>query len=215
MTDTTEPGGIAAPRMFTLTRYTREAGRNRISVIQGFEVPLRKLILVLTGLGLSVVPTIFVAVLFGYWAVLIPIVFVGGLLFLVETRSRDGLRVPMWKAIKHRQQEPVDQFLCGGKPADPLATGYYRIVPSSTPVHRDPPDMADLFTSLPTEPAARTAQADRSDQVADHTVGGPKPCSHSTRGFLAGQLAARALRPARRLTGRYTGRPNTFFDLGE
>lgn len=215
MTDAHEPGRMAAPRMFTLTRYTREAGRNRISVIQGFEVPLRKLILVLTGLGLSVVPTIFVAVLFGYWAVLIPIVFVGGLLFLVETRSRDGLRVPMWKAIKHRQQEPVDQFLCGGKPVDPLATGYYRIVPSSTRVHRDQPDMADLFAALSAEPANRTVHADWRERFVDNTKAGRTPHPSSGRRGRAGRVVARALRPGRRLAGRFTGRPTTFFDLGE
>lgn len=214
MTDITEPGGIAAPRMFTLTRYTREAGRNRISVIQGFEVPLRKLILVLTGLGLSVVPTVFVAVLLGYWAVLVPIVFVGGLLFLVETRSRDGLRVPMWKAIQHRQQEPVDQFLCGGKPVDPLATGYYRIVPSSIPVYRDQPDMADLFAALPADPAGRSVHADRSGRFVDHTHTG-RTLSPHRRLDRAGHAVARALRPARRVAERFSGRPATFFDLGE
>lgn len=143
-----DPDHAAAPPMYVLTKYTRDGSRNRQTVIQGFEIPLRKLVIVLLGLAASIVPALFAAVVAGYWALIVPVIFVAAGLWLIEHRTRDGLKVPMWKSIKYRYEEPIDQFLCGGRPVNPLTTGYFRIIPSSTRVIRAEVDAADVFSPL-------------------------------------------------------------------
>ena len=144
-----DPDHAAAPPMYVLTKYTRDGSRNRLTVIQGFEVPLRKLVIVLLGLAASIVPALFAAVVAGYWALIVPVIFVAAGLWLIEHRTRDGLKVPMWKSIKYRYEEPIDRFLCGGRPVNPLTTGYFRIIPSSTRVIRAEVDAADVFSPIP------------------------------------------------------------------
>lgn len=144
-----DPDHAAAPPMYVLTKYTRDGSRNRQTVIQGFEIPLRKLVIVLLGLAASIVPTLFAAVVAGYWALIVPVLVVAAGLWLIEHRTRDGLKVPMWKSIKHRYEEPIDQFLCGGRPVNPLTTGYFRIIPSSTRMIRAEVDAADVFSPIP------------------------------------------------------------------
>ncbi|WP_138180197.1 hypothetical protein [Nakamurella multipartita] len=154
--------------MFVLTKYTRDGSRNRQTVIQGFEMPLRKLVIILMGLAVSIVPTVFAAVFVDYWAMLIPLICVAAALWLVEHRTRDGLRVPMWQSIKHRYEEPIDQFLCGGRPVNPLATGYFRIIPSSVHVVRAEVDAAEVFSPLPHphRPAATLSAAEEAAPAA-------------------------------------------------
>jgi hypothetical protein len=123
-------------RVFCLTPLTRGAGSQRRVVVKGFDLPARALLIA----GLAFPPAAIVAAI--AWSIVgqmgifaIPVV--EGLAFwLIEARTRSGLRLRTYQALndKRRAKRDADKFFVAGREYDPLGEEWGRIVPSSAPV---------------------------------------------------------------------------------
>jgi len=120
-------------QVFTLTKLTRESTSQRRVVIQGFDLPLRGLMVV----GLAFIPAVIVTAilwrLIGDKAVLaIPVVELAAF-WLIESRSRSGLRLRQYQNILDTRRSLSGKFLCCGVRFDPLVGEWIEVVASSAP----------------------------------------------------------------------------------
>jgi len=146
-------------QVYSLTELTRNASADRRVVIQGFDLPMRGLMIV----GIAAIPALIVTiigwVLVGEYAVLL---FVGvemAAYWLIETRSRRGLQLKRYQTILDRYRSIDGRFTCCGVEIDPLH-GTWATIRSSS-VHRPVTDSFDVESlyrePLPTQPSARPA----------------------------------------------------------
>jgi hypothetical protein len=122
-------------RIFCLTPLTRGAAGQRRVVIQGFDLPARALVIA----GLALVPAIVVTLV--AWALvgevaLLAVPLVEGVAFwLIETRTRSGLRLRTYQAMadKRKAQREVGRFFVAGREFDPLGEEWVRVRSGSVP----------------------------------------------------------------------------------
>jgi hypothetical protein len=62
---------------------------------------------------------------------------IGALFVLVDSKSKSGLHLPMWKMLLDRKRSSVGKFFMCGVEIDPLATPVVLCVQSTVPVERD------------------------------------------------------------------------------
>jgi hypothetical protein len=122
-------------RVFCLTPLTRGAGNERRAVVKGFDVRVRTMIIA----GVAAVPALVVAAI--AWAVigvpgLLALPLVEALAFwLVEARTRSGLRLRTYQALTDRRKakSEVGKFFVAGHVYDPLGEQWYGLRPGSAP----------------------------------------------------------------------------------
>ena len=122
-------------RIFCLTPLTRGAASQRRVVIQGFDLPARALLIA----GLAFLPAIVVTLI--AWALvgmlgLLAIPLVEGLAFwLIETRTRSGLRLRTYRALadKRNAKREVGKFFLAGRELDPLGEEWVTVRSGSVP----------------------------------------------------------------------------------
>jgi len=118
-------------QVFTLSRLTRDVATQRRVVIQGFDLPFRGLMIA----GVSFIPAVVVTLifwpLFGSLAVIaIPVVELAAF-WIIETRTRSGLRLRRYQAFIDARRSLAGKFVCCGEVIDPLH-GLWGTVVSST-----------------------------------------------------------------------------------
>lgn len=122
-------------RIFCLTPLTRGAASQRRVVIQGFDLPARTLLIA----GLASLPAIVVAVI--AWSLvgvlgLLAVPIVEALAFwLIETRTRSGLRLRTYRALadKRLAKREVGKFFLVGRELDPLGEEWVTVRSGSVP----------------------------------------------------------------------------------
>ncbi len=136
-------------QVYSLTELTRNASADRRVVIQGFDLPMRGLMIV----GIAAIPALIVTLIgwlfVGQYAV---VLFVGvemAAYWLIETRSRRGLQLKRYQTILDRYRSIDGRFTCCGVEIDPLHGTWATI--RSNSIHRPTPDGFDV-ESLYREP---------------------------------------------------------------
>lgn len=124
--------------LYTLTHLTRGASAQRRVVIQGFDLPMRGLMIFGIGLLPALLVTMIAWIALGEYAlVAIPLV-EGGIFWLIESRTRDGLHLRKYQALLDQRKAQTDVFVMCGETFDP-AGSQLRTVRSNT-VTVDRPD---------------------------------------------------------------------------
>lgn len=126
-------GGVAAPQVYTLTALVRGAGATRRVVVASFDLPLRGAVITACALVASIPPTAIAWAIVGKVALVVPVFLVAAAFYLVEARSRSGLRLRNYQQMVDKRRAGIGQFVCYGKPVDPAPRGWARIVASSMP----------------------------------------------------------------------------------
>lgn len=127
---------MAGPKVYDLTPLTRSFNQRRV-VIQGFDVSLRSLVVFLMGLVPSLVLMAIAWPLVGVYSVLM---FAAGeftTFWLIEGRSREGLRLKNYQTIIDARRSNVGKFICCWQPVDVVAGHWHSVLASSVPVIRD------------------------------------------------------------------------------
>ena len=125
-------------RIFCLTPLTRGAASQRRVVVQGFDIPARGLLIA----GLAFVPAIiFTAIAWAFAGMLgllvIPVTEVVAF-WLIEARTRSGLRLRTYQALMdiRKAKREAGRFFVAGREYDPLGEEWFVIQPGSTPSGR-------------------------------------------------------------------------------
>ncbi len=122
-------------RIFCLTPLTSGASRQRRVVLHGFDLPARSLVIA----GLAFVPAVLVTAI--AWSLvgetaLFAVPAVEGLAFwLIETRTRSGLRLKTYQALndKRKAKREVGKFFVAGREFDPAGEEWYVVRSGSVP----------------------------------------------------------------------------------
>jgi len=142
-------------QVYTLTALTRTANANRRVVIQGIDIPARGLMIA----GLAAIPALIATVI--AWAIvgelgilMLPIIELAAF-WLIETRSRSGLRLRRYQTFYDQHRSIAGTFVCCGAPIDPLHGTWATVAASSTPAllvdDTDPAE--DVFAPVPNLPS--------------------------------------------------------------
>jgi len=140
-------------RVYNLTNLTRNANANRRVVIQGIDIPARGLLIA----GLAAIPA-FIATVIAWMIVgelgviMLPVVELAAF-WLIETRSRSGLRLRRYQTFYDQHRSLTGTFVCCGAAIDPLhgtwATVAASSVPSMSSVARSGgPDIDEAFRTV-------------------------------------------------------------------
>lgn len=128
-------------QVFTLSRLTRDVAAQRRVVIQGFDLPFRGLMIAGASFVPAVVVTIILWPLFGSLAIIaIPVVELAAF-WLIETRTRSGLRLRRYQAFVDSRRSIAGKFVCCGEVIDPLHGVWGRVAASSISVEPFLPPM--------------------------------------------------------------------------
>lgn len=140
-------------RVYSLTPLTRSVNLQRRIVIQGFDLPLRSVVIS----SVAVVPGALLAVIL--WPLLgtnalfaVPVV-IGAAFWLVESRTRSGLQLRQYQRFMDMRRDVSGQFLLCGEIISPRGHQFGRVVASSMP--GVPLDPASLFPEVPTRHRTR------------------------------------------------------------
>lgn len=152
-----DTGGSQIPQVYTLTKLTRSAGQSRRVVVAGFDAPLRGLVVTILALAVSAIPTMILWLAVGPLALVLSMLTVGAAFYLVEGRTRSGLRLRTYQAMINKKRERIGQFMCCGQSVFPRMSGFGLFLQSSMPSPHLVPASAQvdslLAPELP-EPAA-------------------------------------------------------------
>ena len=121
--------------MFSLSPLTRRAASQRRVIVSGWDVPLRGFMIFLAALPVALAVTALLWVLFAgeYALAMIPVVEIA-VFWLIETRTRSGLRLRTYQTILDSQRAQIGTFFCCWRVIDPLSGRLGVIVASSIPV---------------------------------------------------------------------------------
>lgn len=131
--------------VYMLTPLTRDAGQSRRVIVQGLDVPWRSVIIVGSALMLAIIPVAFLWLFVGQMALLVIPIFVGAAFYLVERRTRSGLRLRTYQAALDKRRAVVNVFLCCGVAVDPSLNSVRLLKSSSAPaIAVEDIDMIDI-----------------------------------------------------------------------
>ena len=118
-----------------MSPLTRRAASQRRVIVSGWDVPLRGFMIFLAALPVALAVTALLWVLFAgeYALAMIPVVEIA-VFWLIETRTRSGLRLRTYQTILDSQRAQIGTFFCCWRVIDPLSGRLGVIVASSIPV---------------------------------------------------------------------------------
>jgi hypothetical protein len=154
---------MPGPKVYDLTPLTRSFNQRRV-VIQGFDVSLRSLIVFLVGLAPSLILTAIAWTVLGMYALLMLVLGEVATFWLIEGRSRGGLRLKNYRALIDRKRSMSGSFICCWQPIDVTNGTWASVVAAAVPVDRSTaPQSPATDPFLFREPAAtlRPSKADR------------------------------------------------------
>jgi hypothetical protein len=120
-------------QVYSLTGLTRNANAQRRVVIQGFDLPARGLLIA----SLAFVPSLIITAIFWifvgeYALVMIPLVEIG-VFWLIEGRTRSGLKLRNYQTFYDKKRSSVGTFFVCGHPVDFRHGRAVTLVSSSLP----------------------------------------------------------------------------------
>lgn len=120
--------------VYDLTPLTMKANTGRRVIIQGFDLPRRGLILGVSGFVVTMLPASLAYSLLGATGIFVHMVLLGLWFWLIEARSRDGLRLPLYKSIIERKFDSVtNTYIRCWRPIEDQADQYCWLRTSSVP----------------------------------------------------------------------------------
>lgn len=130
-------------QVYSLTPLTRRGAEQRRAVIQGFDIPWTVLRVLAIGFVPAMLLTAIMWVFVGEYAVLVLPMAEGALYWLLESRTRGGLRVRQYQAALDRQRARTNTYMSRGIVSSEAQTGF--LIRSSVPIERPEPD-EELFS---------------------------------------------------------------------
>ncbi|MEJ7648718.1 MAG: hypothetical protein WKF57_06765 [Nakamurella sp.] len=146
--------------------------------MSGFDLPLRKVLVTIFAVAIAFLPTAIAWVFIGSYALGITAAIVGGVFWLVEARTRKGLRLRAYRALLDKRKESLGKFQSCGVEVNPMMTGYGVMHRSSMP---NPflPDPATsqrvIFGAQPAQPQNDARQPRDARQHAATWTRGDRP----------------------------------------
>lgn len=105
------------PVVYSLTDLTgQRRNENRRMVVMTFEIKRRTFLVSLVSFAASLPVTGLVGLLFGVWAVIVPMVFIGFGLWMWDSRQRKGLRLLNYQAILDTRKARNGVLYAAGQP---------------------------------------------------------------------------------------------------
>lgn len=101
--------------------------------MSGFDLPLRKVLVTIFAVAIAFLPTAIAWVFIGSYALGITAAIVGAVFWLVEARTRKGLRLRTYRALLDKRKESLGKFQSCGVEVDPMMTGFGVMHRSSMP----------------------------------------------------------------------------------
>lgn len=152
--------------VFDLTPMTRGAASDRKTVVATFEVKTRHFVILVA----SMIPSmILVASFWGLireYAILIWPLVTGAIFFFTEGRTKSGMQVRYWEALRNRTKSMDGRFFIGTTEVHPLNREIREVHRSSVPVPRagSTAELADSVTAgdIFTEPTRATRRGRKS-----------------------------------------------------
>lgn len=139
------PAGDSVASVYVLTPLTRDAGKSRRVIVQGIDLPWRTVVITGSALIASLLPMAFMWLFIGQTALLVIPATIGAAFYLIERRTRSGLRLRTYQAALDKRRAVIDLFLCCGVPVDPSQNSVRRLKSSSAPAVRlDDIDSIDI-----------------------------------------------------------------------
>lgn len=125
---------MSAPFMFSLTAMTgRERSKDRTTVIGTVEMRWRVWIILIMASPVAIFVTLPLLPIFGITSlVMIPIVLASAV-FLIDRRTKSGMKVQTYRAILDKKQATLNQFFLGGQPLDMNLAQYTCVYTASAP----------------------------------------------------------------------------------
>lgn len=136
----------SAPDLYVLTDITRKSSEQRRVVLSGFDVRWRTVVICMMGGPIGIILAAFFWVFIGEGAILFIPLSIGALFYLIDGKSKQGLGLPMWRALLDRKKSSVGKFYMCGIEIDPLATPSVNCVRSTVPIARDRAGILDQST---------------------------------------------------------------------
>ena len=131
--------------VYILTPLTRDAGKSRRVIVQGIDLPWRTVIISGSALIASLLPMAFVWLFIGKAALLVIPITIAAAFYLIERRTRSGLRLRTYQAALDKRRAVINLFLCCGVPVDPSQNSVRLLKSSSAPAVRiDDLDAIDI-----------------------------------------------------------------------
>ena len=131
--------------VYVLTPLTRDAGKSRRVIVQGIDLPWRTVVITGSALIASILPMAFIWLFIGQAALLVIPTTIGAAFYLIERRTRSGLRLRTYQAALDKRRAVVNLFLCCGVPVDPSQNSVRLLKSSSAPAVRlDDIDSIDI-----------------------------------------------------------------------
>lgn len=131
--------------VYVLTPLTRDAGKSRRVIVQGFDVPWRNVMITGCALIVGLIPMAFMWMFVGQVAIFVIPITIGIAFYVIERRTRSGLRLRTYEAALDKRRAVVNLFLCCGVPVDPSQNSVRLLKSSSAPLVRiDDLDSIDI-----------------------------------------------------------------------
>ncbi len=140
--------------IFDLTPMTRGAAADRKTVVATVEMKTRHLVVLIASILPCMVLTAALWGILGQYVVLLWPIVIGTIFAFVEGRTRSGMQVSYWQALRNRQQSSVGRFFIGSTEVDPNETEVRMVRRSSVPVEH-PATQADI-ADIVQEPSGAT-----------------------------------------------------------
>lgn len=123
------------PVVYSLTALTgRSRNENRRMVVMTFEVKRRTFLVSLASFALSLPLTGIAGIIFGVWALIVPVVFIAGGLWMWDSRQRKGLKLLNYQAIIDSRKAANGTLYVAGQPVpEPVCVMHQR---QFIPLHR-------------------------------------------------------------------------------
>jgi len=126
------------PPVFIMTELTGvKSNDDRPVIFSGFEIQYRHFWIA----AIAFVPSVLVVMifwgLFGTYSILALPIIEGAAFFLFERRSREGLELRTWKAMRDKRRGKVSSLFMCGEPITILQDGTQNLSVSSLPVRQD------------------------------------------------------------------------------
>lgn len=150
--------------LYMLTDMTGKTSQtDRTAVVGTFEMRRRHLVIGAAALISGLIPQLLLFPLFGSWGLLLVPFNLVVLLFIFESRRREGLRLRQWEYLRDRGTASAEGrlYLCGA-PIESLST-FRRVAPSSRP-------LVSVDTSRPGEKSADDDTVDFTDLIDEEAA---------------------------------------------
>lgn len=134
--------------LYLLTPMTgRTAGSDRTMIIMTVEMKWRSFWIALAAFIPGLILTVIFTPMLGAWALLWLAGIEAAAFYLIERRSKDGLRLRTYQSMFDKKRSNLNVFYLCGSPIEITGTQFGTIQQVTAPVHKttEDPDLSDVF----------------------------------------------------------------------